>query len=66
MCILAFLIINWPYKHFGILGVFLSGASQVVLVVKNLSVNTGNIRDMGSILGSGIIHCTQASKCYNV
>ena len=29
------------------------GASQVVLVVKNLPVNIGNIRDRGSIPGSG-------------
>ena len=28
-------------------------ASQVVLVVKNLSVNTGDLGDMGLILGSG-------------
>ena len=27
--------------------------SQVVLVVKNLPTNAGDIRDMGSILGSG-------------
>ena len=29
------------------------GASQVVLVVKNPSANAGDIRDMGSIPGSG-------------
>ena len=29
------------------------GASQVVLVVKNLPVNAGDIRDMGLILGLG-------------
>ena len=29
------------------------GASQVVLVVKNLSANTGTIRELGSIPGSG-------------
>ena len=29
------------------------GASQVVLVIKNLPVNAGDIRDMGWILGSG-------------
>ena len=29
------------------------GASQVALVVKNLPVNAGNIRDMGSIPDSG-------------
>ena len=28
-------------------------ASQVVLVVKNLPANTGDIRDVGSIPGSG-------------
>ena len=31
----------------------LIGASQVVLVVKNLPANAGDIRDMGLILGSG-------------
>ena len=29
------------------------GASQVVLVLKNMPANAGNIRDMGSISGSG-------------
>ena len=29
------------------------GASQVALLVKNLSANAGNIRDLGSIPGSG-------------
>ena len=29
------------------------GASQVVLVVKNLPVNAGDMRDVGSIPGSG-------------
>ena len=29
------------------------GASQVVLVVKNPSANAGDIRDVGSIPGSG-------------
>ena len=29
-------------------------ASQVALVVKNLSANSGNIRDMGLICGLGI------------
>ena len=29
------------------------GASQVALVVKNLPVNVGNVRNMGLILGSG-------------
>ena len=28
-------------------------ASQVVLVVKNLAANAGDVRDMGSIPGSG-------------
>ena len=31
----------------------LRGASQVVLVVKNPLANTGDIKDVGSILGSG-------------
>ena len=38
------------------LGVVLSctiGAPQVVLVVKNLSANAGDIRNTGSITGSG-------------
>ena len=30
-----------------------SGASQVVLVVKNLPANAGDVRDMGSIPGLG-------------
>ena len=30
-----------------------SGASQVVLVVKNLPANAVDVRDVGSILGSG-------------
>ena len=30
-----------------------SGASQMVLVVKNLPANTVDVRDAGSILGSG-------------
>ena len=29
------------------------GASQVALVVKNLPANAGNVRDVGSIPGSG-------------
>ena len=29
------------------------GASQVALVVKNLPANAGDIRDAGSVLGSG-------------
>ena len=32
---------------------FFEGASQVVLVVKNTPASTGDIRDLGSILGSG-------------
>ena len=32
---------------------FYKGASQVALVVKNLPVHAGDIRDMGSIPGSG-------------
>ena len=31
----------------------LDGASQVVLVVKNLPAHAGDVRDMGSIPGSG-------------
>jgi len=31
----------------------LGGASQVALVVKNLPDNAGDVRDMGSIPGSG-------------
>ena len=31
----------------------LARASQVALVVKNLPANTGDVRDMGSIPGSG-------------
>ena len=32
---------------------YMSGASQVVLVVKNLPANAGDVRDAGSISGSG-------------
>ena len=32
---------------------FLTSASEVVLVVKNLPANAGEVRDVGSILGSG-------------
>ena len=31
----------------------INGASQVVLVIKNLPANAGDVRDMGSIPGSG-------------
>ena len=31
----------------------LAGTSQVVLVVKNLPVNAGDVKDVGSIPGSG-------------
>ena len=31
----------------------MKGASQVALVLKNLPADAGNIRDMGSIPGSG-------------
>ena len=34
--------------------VYALGASQLALVVKNLPVNTGGLRDMGSIPGSRI------------
>jgi len=39
-------------------------ASQVALVVKNLFAYTGNIRDMGSILGGGtkILRATQLGQ----
>jgi len=33
--------------------VYVGGASQVALVVKNPSANSGDIRDVGSIPGSG-------------
>ena len=32
---------------------FYDGASQVALVVKNLPANIGDVRDVGSISGSG-------------
>ena len=32
---------------------FLGGVSQAALVINNLSANTGDIRDMGSIPGLG-------------
>ena len=32
---------------------FLTSASEVVPVVKNLPANAGEVRDVGSILGSG-------------
>ena len=32
---------------------FLTSASEVILVVKNLPANAGEVRDVGSILGSG-------------
>ena len=31
-------------------------------MIKNPFANTGNIRDMGSIPGSGIIHCHSSFK----
>ena len=33
--------------------IFVNGASQVVLVVKNLSANAGDIKDVSLILGWG-------------
>ena len=36
---------------------FTTGASQVVLGVKNPSANAGNVREVGSILGSGRSRC---------
>ena len=41
-----FLLFLWRYK-------VRLWASQVVLVVKNLPANAGDIRDMGSVFGSG-------------
>ena len=45
------------YRHLAVVKesvVFIAGwASQVVLVVKNSPVNAGDIRDVGSIHGSG-------------
>ena len=35
------------------IGCFVNGASQVALVVKNLPVNAGDTRDVGSIPGLG-------------
>ena len=32
---------------------FITGASQVMLVVKNLAANAGDIRDLGSVPESG-------------
>ena len=39
-------------SYFSVMNTFIP-ASQVVLLVKNPHVNTGNIRDVGSIPGSG-------------
>ena len=36
-----------------IYGLYNTGASQVALVVKNLSAKAGNVKDAGSIPGSG-------------
>ena len=33
--------------------IYITWASQVLLVVENLPANAGDIRDVGSILGSG-------------
>ena len=35
------------------MNLYIQRTSQVVLVVKNLSVNAGDVRDTGSIPGSG-------------
>ena len=45
---------NASYVHFFLFTCYrMSWASQVVLVVKNLSANAGDIRDVGLIPGSG-------------
>ena len=48
VCIYVYIDI---YKHIYIY--IISCATQVVLVVKNLPANAGDIRDVGSIPGSG-------------
>ena len=35
------------------MNLYIQRTSQVVLVVKNLSVNAGDVRDVGSVPGSG-------------
>ena len=49
--LVAYLFYNWKLVLFDLFTHFL--ASQVVLVVKNLPANEGDIRDMGSSPGSG-------------
>ena len=39
-----------PHTH---VYIYINGASQVVLVVKNLPANAGDVRDMSLIFGSG-------------
>ena len=41
------------YSSFPLTNWFIHGASEVMRVVKNLPANAGDIRDMGSIPGSG-------------
>ena len=44
------LLIEGQYKQKQVfLGLCIGGASQMTLVIKNLSANTGDIRDMGLI-----------------
>ena len=45
--------VDGDYSHRMKRRYFLGGASQVVLVVKNPPASAGDIRDMGSIPGSG-------------
>ena len=47
------LIISYMYKYTHTHIYAYMGASQVALVVKNPPANAGDIRDMGSIPGSG-------------
>ena len=45
--------LSWSYHDGIVLPQGRVRASQVALVVKNLPVNAGDIRDLGSIPGSG-------------
>ena len=47
----VYMYILYLYKHIFIYKICILRASQVALVVKNLPVNAGDIRDAGSILG---------------
>ena len=57
VCVVSYLpsASNIPYAKVAVFGVVYSDppASQAVLVVKKLPVNAGDIRDRGSIPGSG-------------